>query len=327
MCRIRYVEQAATELWQAGLISGEMHTGAGEEALVAGVLAHVRDGDALAVDYRSTGAFVARGVEPVAILRELIGDERGLDGGRAGHMHLMSREHLAAASGIVGAPAPLACGFGLAAELSGADRITVAFFGDGAVNEGMVMESLNLAVVWRLPVVFVCKDNRWAVTTRSRDVTGAGIRRRAEGFGLRVISVDGTDVVAVWRAADRAIRRARSGRGPVFLLARVERIEGHFLGDPLLRVATDRRGFGAEVAPLLAAIRAPAGAPVAVRVHSVGSLVRTIAAAALSGLRRGRDPLVRARRLLPPAVASAIEQEQRAEIEAALRAMRVTSHA
>ena len=174
MCRIRCTEEALGRLWHRGLVSGEMHLGLGEEAVVAGVVAHLADGDALALDYRSTPALVARGVDLTALLLEVLGAEGGLCGGRAGHMHLMSQPHLAAASGIVGAPGPLACGFGLAARHAGRGAVAVSFFGDGAVNEGMLMEALNLAAAWRLPVVFVCKDNRWAVSTRSADCGRSG---------------------------------------------------------------------------------------------------------------------------------------------------------
>ncbi|MGZ4595048.1 MAG: thiamine pyrophosphate-dependent enzyme, partial [Actinomycetes bacterium] len=138
MCRIRCAEQAIGRLWRDGLVSGEMHLGVGEEGVIAGVLVHVQPGDALALDYRSTPPLVARGVDLTAIFLELLGSPDGLCGGRGGHMHLMSRPHLAAASGIVGAPGPLACGFGLAARYAGEGRVAVAFFGDGAVNEGML---------------------------------------------------------------------------------------------------------------------------------------------------------------------------------------------
>jgi len=288
---------------------------------VAGVVAHLRDGDALAVDYRSTPAFVTRGVDLEALLRELLGDPHGLNGGRAGHLHLMSPEHLAATTGIVGAPAPVACGFGLAAQQADAHAVAVAFFGDGAVNEGMVMESLNLAAVWRLPVVFVCKDNRWAVTTRSGAVTAGGLRGRARGFGLPVIEVDGRDVVAVWRAAGRAVERARCGGGPTFVIARVERLEGHFLGDPLVRVATDVRALSAEVGPLVGGLRGGAGATTSVRLRSLARLTETIATATLDSVRR-RDPLTRARRRLPGAEAVQIQQAAQAEVRAALRSAR-----
>jgi pyruvate dehydrogenase E1 component alpha subunit len=320
MCRIREVELAVAELWRSGLVSGEMHLGMGEEATVAGVLAHLREGDGLSVDYRSTPPFVARGVGLEAIFRELLGDPGVLDGGRGGHMHLLSAEHRAASSGIVGAPAPLACGFGLAAQQEGAGGVAVALFGDGAVNEGMVMESLNLASVWRLPVLFVCKDNRWAVTTRSGAMTGGGLRRRALGLGVPVTRVDGTDAVAVWHAARHAVTRARRGGGPTFLLARVERLEGHFLDDPLVRIATDVGALGAEVTPLLRGLRGGAGAPSWVRVKALAGLTRTIGTAGVDAVRPRRDPLPALRRRLPAGQADGVEQEARAEVEAALRA-------
>jgi pyruvate dehydrogenase E1 component alpha subunit len=295
-----------------------MHLGSGEEATVAGVLAHVEEGDALSVDYRSTPPFVARGVAPAALLHEVLGHEQGLDGGRGGHMHLLSPEHLAASTGVVGAPLPVACGFGLAAQQAGARRVCVALFGDGAVNEGMAMESLNLASVWRLPVLFVCKDNRWALTTRTRAVTGGGLTRRARGFGLPVEHVDGTDVVAVWHVARRAVARARRGHGPTFLVADVERLEGHFLGDPLGRVATEARAFGEQVGPLTAAVRDARGAPPAARVRALAGVAATIGAVVVDRVRPRRDPLTRGRRLLAAEVADRIEAETRAEVLAAL---------
>jgi pyruvate dehydrogenase E1 component alpha subunit len=318
MCRIRQVERAVADLWRAGLVSGEMHLGCGEEATVAGVLAHVDDGDALSVDYRSTPPFVARGVAPVDLLREVLGHADGLDGGRGGHLHLLSPEHLAASTGIVGAPLPVACGLGLAAQQAGAGRVCVALFGDGAVNEGMAMESLNLASVWRLPVVFVCKDNRWAVTTRSRSVTGGGLARRARGFGLPVEHVEGTDVFAVWHVAGRAVARARRGRGPTFLVADVERLDGHFLGDPLVRVATEARAFGEQLGPLTSAVRDARGAPAAARVRALAGVTATIGAVVADRVRPRRDPLTRARRLLPGEVADRVEADARAEVLAAL---------
>ncbi|RYP86255.1 thiamine pyrophosphate-dependent dehydrogenase E1 component subunit alpha [Nocardioides guangzhouensis] len=320
MCRVRLAEEAIAGLWRDGRISGEMHLGAGEEGAVVGVLAHLEPGDRLSVDYRSTPPFVARGVPVDAIVRELLGDPDGLDGGSAGHMHLLSREHLVASTGIVGAPAPVACGFALSAQQEHRRRVAFAFFGDGAVNEGMVMESLNLAAVWRLPVVFVCKDNRWAVTTRSRDVLGGGLVRRARGLGLRAVRVDGRDAVAVWRAAGRAVRRARRGGGPTFLIARVDRLEGHFLGDPLVRVANDARVLRSETAPLLEAVRHPDGAALASRLRAVLGVGRTIAAARLDGLHRRRDPLDLLRSRLPADVAAAVEQSARDEIRAAVAA-------
>lgn len=327
MCRIRYVEQAIGTLWRRGLVSGEMHLGIGEEAVVAGVLAHVEDGDALAVDYRSTPAFVARGVDLEALLLELLGSEDGLCHGRAGHMHLMSPDHLGAASGIVGAPAPLACGFGLAAQYAGDQRIAVAFFGDGAMNEGMLMESLNLAAVWRLPVVFVCKDNRWAVTTRSRAVTAGGLRRRARGFGLPVTKVDGNDVETVWRVARQAVQRARHGRGPSFLLVRCQRIEGHFLGDPLVRLAGAAGALVTEMRPLVRALREQPGAPISIRLRALTTVGQKLGIVAVERAISRRSPLVRAARQLPAEVAAQLRDTASAEVARAVRSALVRSGA
>ncbi|MGZ4615428.1 MAG: thiamine pyrophosphate-dependent enzyme, partial [Actinomycetes bacterium] len=238
-------------------------------------------------------------------------------------MHLMSRPHLAAASGIVGAPGPLACGFGLAAKYAGEGRVALAFFGDGAVNEGMLMEALNLAAVWRLPVVFVCKDNGWAVSTRSAVQTGGGLRRRLAAFGMPVVRVDGADVARVDVAAGRAVSRARTGGGPSVLLARCARLEGHFLGDPLVRVTSAVGELAAEVRSLLAPARAKPGAPAAERLDALLAISRRAAIPAMQLARRGRDPLPRAGRRLPAEVATGLEARARAEVaQAEARALR-----
>ena len=145
MKRSRQFEGAVTQLWKDGLISGEMHLGTGEEAILAGVVPQLCPGDAMAVDHRGSAAFLLRGVDPVLLLREMLGRDDGLCGGRGGHMHLYSKEHLAASSGIVGAEGPTAVGFALAAQYLRPGTITVAFFGEGAMNQGMLMESINLA--------------------------------------------------------------------------------------------------------------------------------------------------------------------------------------
>lgn len=320
MCRIRCTERALSTLWHDGLISGEMHLGIGEEAVAAGVVSALRDGDALALDYRSTPPLVARGVALESLLLEVLGSPDGLCGGRAGHMHLMSRPHLAAASGIVGAPGPLACGFGLAAKRQADGGVAVAFFGDGAVNEGMLMESLNLAAAWRLPVVFVCKDNGWAITTRSGALTGGGLHRRLRAFGLPVSRVDGGDVLQVERAARRVVARARGGAGGSVLLARCARPEGHFLGDPLVRLTSAIGELSAEVRPLVGRLRDQPGAPVPQRLAALLSVARRGATARSDRAWRRRDPLRRAARRLPKGVAAALQQQAHAEVDRAVAA-------
>lgn len=319
MARIRHFERTIAELWREGRICGEMHLGIGEEAIAAGVVAHLREGDGLAVDHRSTPPLVARGVDLEAMLLEMLGSEDGLCRARGGHMHLFSAEHLAASSGIVGAGGPMACGFALAAQRLRPGAVGVGFFGDGAMNQGMLLEALNLAQAWRLPVVFVCKDNRWAITTRSRTVTGGEISARARAFGMPAERVDGLDVRAVFKAAGKLVERARRGDGPGFLLARCVRTEGHFLGDPVLRVLDAPLREGQALSgPLLEAVRAQPGARGRSRAAALARVGGVIGAAALERMRRRGDALGRARRLLPAAEAARIEREAASEVRAAL---------
>ena len=322
MLRIRRFEEAIGDLWERGLISGEMHLGIGEEAIVAGVLSQLEDGDALALDHRSTPPLVARGTDLVAIIAELLGREDGLCRGRGGHMHLFDPDRLAASSGIVGASAPAACGFALAAQQLRPGSVAFAFFGEGAMNQGMVMEALNLAAAWKLPVVFVCKDSRWAITTRSRTVTAGSLAARARSFGLHIASVDGGNVDAVARAARSAVAHARGGYGPSFVLARCRRPEGHFLGDPLLRVFADPVGQTKELAPPLirAATRGP-GARRRVRILALLAIGRVIGRFGLYRVAAYRDPVGRTRRRLNGNVARECEQRADREIRASLEAV------
>jgi len=237
MMRARTYELAVEDLWSTGLISGEMHLGTGEEAVAAGVVTHLEDGDGLALTHRCSPALVVRGVPLAAMLSELLGSENGLCCGRGGHMHLFSKEHLAATSGIVGASLPTAAGFALANRHLRKGAVAVAFTGTGAMNQGMALETLNLAVAWELPLVIVCIDNGWAITTISTAVTGGDLVERATGFGMRAESVNGRDVRAVHKIAGKLIERARRSKGPSFLLASCPRLDGHILGDMLLRMA------------------------------------------------------------------------------------------
>jgi acetoin:2,6-dichlorophenolindophenol oxidoreductase subunit alpha len=319
MARMRHFEEALAGLWHRGLVPGEMHLGVGEEAVVAGVLAHLQHGDALSLDHRSTPPLVARGVDMSSMILECIGDEEGLCGGQGGHMHLFSREHLAGSSGIVGSSAPLAAGFGLAAQLMSPGKVAFAFFGDGAANQGMLLESFNLASAWKLPVIFVCKDNRWAITTRSRSVTGGCLRKRAASFGMPAAAVDGTRVEAVWRAAAKAVARARAGRGPSFLLARCCRPEGHFLGDPLLRIFREPVKQVVEITPPI--VRAMMARPLGALASRCGYLGRIGAVITRVGgevFVTDPDPLARAGRLVGEEARQRLEDRARGEVERAL---------
>lgn len=300
MKQSRLFEDAVTRLWNEGLISGEMHLGTGEEAVVAGILAHIQPGDALALDHRGTPPLLMRGVDPSLILRELLGLPDGLCKGQGGHMHLFSKEHLVASSGIVGASGPAAAGFGMAAKYLRPGTIAVAFFGEGAINQGMLMESMNLAAVWKLPVLFVCKDDDWAITSKSRQLTGGSLAERARSLGLVYLEVDGLDVEAVWETAQEAITDLRAGLGPVFLHAHCIHLEGHFLGYQLIRVIRQPLGELSRIlVPLLRALFSIKGGTFSSRLQGL----KAVNASLLDAMRdprrkRSNDPLWRPRRRL-----------------------------
>ncbi|EFK10867.1 putative TPP-dependent acetoin dehydrogenase complex, E1 component, alpha subunit [delta proteobacterium NaphS2] len=299
MLTCRRVEEAIAGLWYEGRISGEMHLGIGEEGINAGVLDHLGDGDAVALDHRGTAGMVLRGVDPAAIVKECMGSVDGLCCGNGGHMHLFSKQHLAASSGIVGAAGPAACGFALAAQQLRPGTVAVAFFGEGAMNQGMLMEAMNLATAWDLPVLFVCRDNGMAITTASASVTGGDLQMRARGLGVSGRSVDGADAEMVWRVAGELIDRARRGRGPAFLRATCTRPEGHFLGDPLVRMARSPLAqLKPRLGPLVAAARSAEGAPMAQRVASLGKITSMLGRAVRTELGPAHDPVRRLRKRL-----------------------------
>lgn len=325
MVRIRRFEEVLERLWQEGLISGEMHLAIGEEGVHAGVCAHLRDGDAVAVDHRSTPPFVARGVGLLELLLEVLGSEEGLNGGCGGHMHLFAPSRLVASSGIVGASAPLATGFALAAQHLRPGSVSVAFFGEGAANQGMLLEALNLAVAWNLPVLFVCKDNLWSVTTRTAAVTGGDLVQRAAVFGMPAQRLDGVQVETVWHAADDAVARARRGEGPSFLLCRVPRPYGHLLGDPLMRMAEHPLRESAQVLPSLArALLKGDGAPLSQRLSSISAVAEPTSAARRARHWGQSDPLLIAARKLPPSVVNAADEAAAGEVATAVAAARST---
>lgn len=297
MARVRAFELLLLGLWEEGRISGEMHLGTGEEAVAAGLAAHLKDDDALALDHRPTPLMLLRGVDPVAMVREMLGREDGLCRGRGGHMHLFSKAHRAASSGIVGAAAPAGAGFALAAQRLRPGSMALALFGEGAMNQGMVLETLNLAVVWKLPLVFVCKDNGWAITTDSEKVTAGNLEERAAGFGLPTANADGLDPVAVYEAAGPAVERARSGQGPTFLLVRCARLDGHMAGFLLDRLANRPIAEGGGVLRQVAgATLARGGAGVMDRLASLGSVTERLLRSRGEHRESTNDPLRRARR-------------------------------
>lgn len=326
MARSRAFEVAVEDLWNRGLVSGEMHLGTGEEAIAAGVVAHLRDGDGLALTHRCSPALVALGVPLGDMLREITGRPDGLCGGRGGHMHQMSKERLVATSGIVGASLPMGAGFALAAKRLRKGSIGVAFTGEGAMNQGMALETLNLAVAWKLPLVVVCVDNGWAITTRSEGVTGGSLAERARAFGWKVLGVDGKDVEAVHTAAGELIGSARDLKGPGFLHAMCPRLDGHLLGDLLVRVARNPLADDSKrtLGDVLSSVTASGGGGLLDRVGSMASMMGTMMRARGGPVRDGaQDPLVIARKALEKRrlAADPIDEAARIEVRTAVDAM------
>lgn len=318
MYRSRLFEQVVQVFWEQGLISGEMHMGYGEEAIAAGTVCQIRDGDAMALDHRGTPPLLMRGIEPTSLLRELLGRSDGLCSGRGGHMHLFSSEHLSASSGIAGSSGPAGIGFALAAQHLRPGTLAIAFFGEGAINQGMLLESMNLAVVWQLPLIFVCKDDRWTITTRSASVTGGELIERARGFGLHAIEVDGTDVEAVWHSAGEAMERARTGGGPSFLLAHCVHIEGHHLGFKLFRVGRDPiKEMVPLLGPLLRSATRRKGGSSQERIRSLTDIAKRPREAVQEQTQKDKDPLYRIRQTLisDPDRLAALEVEVSKDIQ------------
>ncbi|PYC78895.1 pyruvate dehydrogenase [Streptomyces tateyamensis] len=225
---IREFETRALALVREGLIVGGTHPYTGQEAVAVGVCAALRTGDQLTSTHRGHGHVLAKGADPGRLLAELLGRENGLNHGRGGSMHAADLSlGILGANGMVGAGAPIAVGAAWAAGRRGRDTVVAAFFGDGALNQGVLLESLNLAAIWRVPVVFVCENNGYATTLpASAGVAGSAVGRAA-AFGIPAETVDGMDVAAVAAAAGRAAARARAGQGPSFLECRTYRFEGH----------------------------------------------------------------------------------------------------
>jgi acetoin:2,6-dichlorophenolindophenol oxidoreductase subunit alpha len=244
MLRIRLFEERVRREFGKGDMPGFVHTYIGAEAVAVGVCAHLDDNDLITSTHRGHGHCLAKGVPIAPMIAELYGRETGLCRGRGGSMHVadFSRGMLGA-NAIVGGGISLAVGGGLAAQTLGDGRVAVTFFGDGASNQGIFHESLNLAAIWKLPVVFVCENNGWAESTpASYAVAVENISSRAASYGIPGTTVDAADVEAVWEAAGDAVGRARRGDGPTLLEARIRRLGGHYVGDPEdYRSRDDRR--------------------------------------------------------------------------------------
>ncbi len=233
MTLIRHFEQAAYRAYERNELEGTIHASIGQEAVAVGVAAGLERGDGMLSHHRGHGHALAKGVDPKRLMAELMGRATGVCGGKGGSMHVTDTgSGFLGSLAVVGSSIPLAVGVALAAKRRGEDTICVVFFGDGGVNQGVLYESMNLAAVWRLGVVFVCENNSYAITTPAESVTaGAGIVARAQAFGLGAEGVDGQDVEAVRDATRRLATAAREGR-PAVLECRTYRFLGHSRSDP-----------------------------------------------------------------------------------------------
>lgn len=233
MKTIREFEERVHVEFAKGGIPGFVHLYAGEEASATGVCMNLREDDYIASNHRGHGHCIAKGVDVDGMMAEIYGKRSGTCRGKGGSMHIADLDAgMMGANGIVGGGPPLVCGAALAAKHKGKGGVALAFFGDGASNQGTTFESLNLATVWKLPCVFVAENNGYAEATASAwSVSCADISTRAEGFGMPGVTVDGHDFFAVHEAAAEAVERARNGGGPTLIECKLDRFFGHFEGD------------------------------------------------------------------------------------------------
>ena len=250
MCLIREFEERAAEEKAKGTVPGLVHQSTGQEAVPTGICVHLRREDYLFSNHRGHGHALAKGANPVAMMKEIFGREGGTCGGKGGSMHIADFSvGMLGANGILADGLTMAVGAAQAILLKGQDRLACCFVGDGTTNRGPFFEALNWAQVFKLPVLFACEDNTYASTTRTDEVfAGPGIVARVAAFGIASLSVDGNDVRAVDAAAGQLIGEIRNGGGPRFLHARTYRIRGHISSDPLTyrRSGETEERMGAE---------------------------------------------------------------------------------
>lgn len=230
---IRVFEENAVAYFKQGIVIGNMHMYVGEEAVATGFCKLLNKEDYIASTHRCDGHLIAKGADINAMMAELMGKQTGNCGGRAGKMHQTAPEvGLLSANGIVGASETLGTGHALYCSMFAPERVSVAFFGDGGGNQGAFHESMNIAALWKLPVIFVCENNHYAISTAVETSTALGtFYQRAAGYGIPGVRVNGNDVLEVYAAAKEAIERARRGDGPTFIECDTYRLRGHHEGD------------------------------------------------------------------------------------------------
>jgi acetoin:2,6-dichlorophenolindophenol oxidoreductase subunit alpha len=234
MLLIRRFEEKVEERFRAGELPGFLHVAIGQEGVAVGVCRALEDGDVIASTHRAHGHTIAKGTPPNEVMAELYGKVEGCSHGYGGSMHLydLERGNLGA-NAVVGGGLPAIVGAALAFKMRKEPRVAVAFFGDGATNIGTFHEALNLAQLWKVPAVFVCENNHYAESTPSKQqLPIEDLMKRAEAYGMASMKVDGQDVEAVYKTMQKALKHARDGEGPIFLLAETYRLTGHYVGDP-----------------------------------------------------------------------------------------------
>jgi pyruvate dehydrogenase E1 component alpha subunit len=234
MLEIRYFEEKVFELYGQNLVPGTIHLYAGEEAVAVGVCSNLRRDDYIISTHRGHGHCIAKGADLGKTMAEILGKKTGYCKGKGGSMHIADFDiGMLGATAVVGAGIPIASGAGLSIKLRGTDQVAACFFGDGASNQGTFHEGINMAAIWKLPVIFVCENNLYAMGTRQSIVmTIENVADRAAAYGIPGVSVDGNDVLAVYEVASEAVKRARKGEGPTIIECKTYRQKGHSRFDP-----------------------------------------------------------------------------------------------
>ena len=246
MYRTRRFEEDVFEFYKRGLMPGLAHLYLGEEAIAAGVCAALKETDYIGSTHRGHGHLVARGADTGRMMAEILGKATGYSKGKGGSMHIMAMDKgILGANGIVGGEMPIALGAAYASKYRESGEVTVCFFGDGSTNEGLFHETLNMASAWDLPIVFVIENNYFGISVDIRRVTKENqLSKRAVGYGMPGVTIDGNDVFAVYEEAKKAVDAARAGKGPTLIECQTYRWQGHHVGDPATyRAESEYKGW------------------------------------------------------------------------------------
>jgi acetoin:2,6-dichlorophenolindophenol oxidoreductase subunit alpha len=253
MLIIRKFEEAIRALYLQGKVRGSFHPCVGQEATAVGGCWPLRQEDAMSCTYRGHGHALAKGLSPRLAMAEMLGKATGCCKGKGGSMHFTDNAHgLLVANAIVAAGIPHAAGVALAAQMQGDNRVALAFFGDGAVNQGVFHETMNMATVWKLPLILVCENNLYSEMTPYKETTSVHVlQERAASYGMHSIIVDGNDIEAMYAAVETAVEGARKGEGPTFIEAMTYRLWGHMMGDPEVYRTKEEVAEAREIEPII----------------------------------------------------------------------------